>query len=785
MDKLQELKQKIETYQAKSVLAPELKAFATLILSVVKTAKENFDSISKENLATIQESIAYIEQEHAKQSKLLDDKTNLATGQFDAKYDLLKGMLEDIKNIKVVDGKDGKDGLDGLDGKDGKDGENGSPDEAEDIKEKLESLKDENRLDASAIKNLPEFINNKANGGGWRNLYQMHDVELSSPTDNQVLTYDSASNTWKNENSATGGISDGDKGDITVSASGATWTIDDGVVTFAKMQDIATNRILGRSTAGVGSIEALADSDARTIMGLATSDSPQFAGIELGHATQNTLTASAGVLSIEGTAIPKGTGTSNQIAYWSDTNVIGALDTTTYPSLTELTYVKGVTSAIQTQLNGKAPSLGADDNYVTDAQLVVIGNTSGTNTGDQTITNSSDATSHTVTLSASGGSVQLIEGSNITLTTGGTAGAGTVTIASTGGAGLTWGDSINSNSGTGLTVNIDNSSSADTTAYSTTIGNTQTQRTYGASINMGTANNQVGLRIINNNTTTSSTSRGIFIQNTANNSRAVGLLISTNFNSTTGATPRQDGGAGIVIGGNSTEGNSTEGITIKQGNTNYLTIWNNTAVGATGFPSEFGTSARPMIVSRIGSGTTDNFWSSPTIYSHIAMWQDQGSSNTNNFSTDQVFFGRKITNSHSSGTAPHNYNFGYFLREHENTNAGGTTTNEGTVLHLRNKSTQTLGTLTDTVDVLKLTQSSISTGNLINGLNESTTVFAVTKEGAIELGHATDTTITRESAGVLAVEGNRLPVASGFYKITVSATEPTSPALNDLWYDIS
>lgn len=37
---------------------------------------------------------------------------------------------------------------------------------------------------------------------------------------------------------------------------------------------------------------------------------------------------------------------------------------------------------LQTALNGKANSLGADENYVTDAQLVVIGNTSGTNTGD-------------------------------------------------------------------------------------------------------------------------------------------------------------------------------------------------------------------------------------------------------------------------------------------------------------------------------------------------------------------------------------------------------------------
>ena len=55
------------------------------------------------------------------------------------------------------------------------------------------------------------------------------------------------------------GIADGDKGDITVSASGATWTIDAGVVTYAKMQDVsATDKILGRSTAGSGDVEEIA-----------------------------------------------------------------------------------------------------------------------------------------------------------------------------------------------------------------------------------------------------------------------------------------------------------------------------------------------------------------------------------------------------------------------------------------------------------------------------------------------------------------------------------------------
>lgn len=63
------------------------------------------------------------------------------------------------------------------------------------------------------------------------------------------------------------GVSDGDKGDVTVSASGNTWTINTGAVstdkvlakniTFAKIQDIPTRKILGRSTAGTGSVEEL------------------------------------------------------------------------------------------------------------------------------------------------------------------------------------------------------------------------------------------------------------------------------------------------------------------------------------------------------------------------------------------------------------------------------------------------------------------------------------------------------------------------------------------------
>jgi len=48
-----------------------------------------------------------------------------------------------------------------------------------------------------------------------------------------------------------------------------------------------------------------------------------------------------------------GTGVTNELTYWSGTNSIGSLTTATYPSLTELSYVKGATSSLQTQLGAK------------------------------------------------------------------------------------------------------------------------------------------------------------------------------------------------------------------------------------------------------------------------------------------------------------------------------------------------------------------------------------------------------------------------------------------------
>ena len=68
------------------------------------------------------------------------------------------------------------------------------------------------------------------------------------------------------EISGGGGIDDGDKGDITVSNGGDTFTIDNDVVTFAKLENVENNRILGRVSSGAGNAEELTQSQVRTLL---------------------------------------------------------------------------------------------------------------------------------------------------------------------------------------------------------------------------------------------------------------------------------------------------------------------------------------------------------------------------------------------------------------------------------------------------------------------------------------------------------------------------------------
>lgn len=69
-----------------------------------------------------------------------------------------------------------------------------------------------------------------------------------------------------------GGLSDGDKGDITVSDAGGAWIINGGAVTLAKMANLTAETILGNNTGGNTTPIALTPAQVKALLAITAAD---------------------------------------------------------------------------------------------------------------------------------------------------------------------------------------------------------------------------------------------------------------------------------------------------------------------------------------------------------------------------------------------------------------------------------------------------------------------------------------------------------------------------------
>lgn len=479
-NQLKQLEKLSKVFNTSNIISPEdiqevLKGISLLLADYRKGTVELTEDVKK----TFEDVINTISDEHDKVLKEVKNTSETAkseaTEAITKAISEMKRMCAEVMEMKPKDGEKGEDA-----------------DEEKIIEEVLAKIKlpeykevvlddgaeiiskinDEKvaKINASQIEGLPTF-EGKPNGGGWRNLNQLHDVNLSNLANNDVLKYNSTTELWENGVGGGGATAFTDLTDAPSSYSGqagkavrvnvgetglefftasGTGTVTSVAATVPTGLTISGSPVTTSGTLAIAldtgyviPLQTTLDGKANTALSnlasvaintslISDTDNTDDLGSALigwrtGYFSTSILTpkvtadTSAGLLleSANGTDVGLlgsgntanvewygnhnfDTATANTIAIFGASKTLSSADTATYPSLTELSYVKGVTSAIQTQLNAKVDDGAVTTSGLTMATSRILGRTTASTGAIEELTAGSS-------LSLSAGSLDTIQ----------------------------------------------------------------------------------------------------------------------------------------------------------------------------------------------------------------------------------------------------------------------------------------------------------------------------------------------------------------------------------------
>ncbi len=316
------------------------------VLNIVKSYKESNEKLNKDTESYVDKLLEQVYTEHEKIVDKVSDQTDETRSILQEKLSEIQDIVSNIQMMKPRDGVDGKDAdedyiieevLSKI-----KLPEYKEPllDTGEDIVAKINSLElfPELQIDASHIKNLPEG----GRGGviGPRNIKNM--LQAGS---NVTLT-------------GSGSVTD----PYIVSSTGGGSSIDLEVNGTPNVDQTLLNLVEGNNMTivdnGDGSVTFNASGGGSGSPGgsdtqLQYNNAGSFGGITGATTNGTVMTLTSPVIN---TSLNANYSTASRIAIFDSSKNLISADTATYPSLTELSYIKGATSSIQTQLGTKAPT---------------------------------------------------------------------------------------------------------------------------------------------------------------------------------------------------------------------------------------------------------------------------------------------------------------------------------------------------------------------------------------------------------------------------------------------
>lgn len=212
MDNQDQLKKLAKIFNIdKVVTAEDLTQVLEGVLGIMNSFKKDNESLNTETKQIVNDLLLKVKNESEKIGANFSEQADQVKTEINSKLKEAQAFLKEVKKIKAIPGKDGLDALPADEEKIIAEvmGRIKLPtyketmlDDAGQIADKLETLTGDKRLSATAIKDLPEFIQRIPNGGGWRNLFQLHDTNIVSPTNGQVIQYNSTTGRWENASAA-------------------------------------------------------------------------------------------------------------------------------------------------------------------------------------------------------------------------------------------------------------------------------------------------------------------------------------------------------------------------------------------------------------------------------------------------------------------------------------------------------------------------------------------------------------------------------------------------------